>query len=590
VPSAAASAREPGRATATTPPAASASARVYALSRPGCPSVDVFVEGARIGAVCVEDAATNALTIVDLSDEWTPRVFAADPKSGDAPAYRTKYLELARQPSADLGLHGIVPTLSVLAARLGNEKRRACDEAVDLAPLDGLLTTLSTTVSDRARSALLASPDARPALKAAGAELACAGLLRTSAVTGTMGPSMHAALDAFRRRHMIVGAGLDTDTLAALALGGDELAFRGLLRGLRERVADAAGLIEDGSASGVRARVVGRAVDLSHFAPPAREPIEGAAPDLVGEATDAAARALGWTSPDAARQFVAALGKPGLRSLAVALPLPARPSYHSAAMDLRVEIDRGDVFYETPGRAALARMKLGTFRRPSFVLYARDGERERALVRWTTTIGGWKKERTEQGEIALKYKESDVGERLWRQIIAAPAWLPPDSTPETDLVHEEEDGSVTLNDDVVQPGFRNAYGLVMLIHEQAIAHGDQVRWADHGIRSHGSVDYRSIARGESHGCHRLYNQLALRLSGYLLEHRSHKRRGTLRVGYHRTIEWSGQTVELDVPTRGYLYELDPPLPVSVLEGRVAGEVQKPVLSLLPIAPSAPKKG
>jgi hypothetical protein len=259
-------------------------------------------------------------------------------------------------------------------------------------------------------------------------------------------------------------------------------------------------------------------------------------------------------------------------------------------MDLRVEIDRGDVFYETPGRAAAARTKLRAVRAPSFVLYAREGDRDRPLVRWTTTIGGWKKERTDEGEIALKYKESDVGERFWRQIVAAPAWLPPESTPETDLLRESKDGTFALKNDLIQPGFRNAYGLVMLIHEQAVERGGQMRWADHGIRTHGSVDYRSIARGESHGCHRLYNQLALRLSGYLLAHRPHVRRGTLRVGYHRTLQWQDQPVELDIPSRGYLYELDPPVPVQVLTGRIAGEVQKPLSSLLPLQPAAAKKG
>jgi hypothetical protein len=550
----------------------------------------VLAAGETAGTVCVEEAGQHGLTIVDLSDDWTPRVFAPDPVSHDAPAYRTKYVELASQPTADLGLYGIAPNLSVLAARLRSEKRRACDAAVDRAPLIRLQARFATAPDDRARSSLVRSAEARPALHAAGAALACSGLLKASAVTGTMGPSMQGALELFRRRHMIVGAGLDADTLEALALGGDELAFRGLLRGLRERVADAAGLLEDGSASGSRELVVDRLLDLSRFAPPADELLANAAPDLVGRATDVAARALGWTSPEAARRLLAARGNEGPRRVSVAVALPKAPAYHSASMDLRVEIDRGDVFYEVPGQAAAARSKLGTIRTPSFVLYAKDGDRDRALIRWTTTIGGWKKERTDEGEIALKYKESDVGERFWRQIIAAPAWLPPHSTPETDLLREAKDGSLALKGDLIQPGFRNAYGLVMLIHEQAVRRGDEIRWADHGIRTHGSVDYRSITRGESHGCHRLYNQLALRLSGYLLQHRPYVRRGTLKVGFQRTLEWNDQTVELAVPTRGYLYELDPPVPVQVLAGTIAGQIQKPLLSLIPLKPSEPKAG
>lgn len=210
-------------------------------------------------------------------------------------------------------------------------------------------------------------------------------------------------------------------------------------------------------------------------------------------------------------------------------------------------------------------------------------------MRWATTIGGWKKERTEDGEVALKYKQSDVGDRVWRQIIAAPAWLPPDSTPESDLVHEDRDGNLVLKRDLVQPGHRNAYGLVMLIHDQEVDKGGKTTWIDRGIRTHGSVDYGSIQKGTSHGCHRLYNQLALRLSGFLLQHRTSVRRGKMEVGYHRTLAIDEQTIEVDVPVRGYLYELDPPVPVRVLEGRIAGEEQKPVSSVIPLKLEEPKK-
>jgi hypothetical protein len=467
-------------------------------------------------------------------------------------------------------LHGIPPNLSVLASRLTDEKRRSCDAAIDLAPITK-------------------DPKSKEAISTMQSELACAGLMKKGAVTGRTSATTHAALEAFRRRHMIVGTGVDNETVSALALGGDELAFRGLLRGLRERVAGAAGLIEDGSASNQETPVQGRELDLSRFAP-AGDPLPNGAPDLVDAATDVAARELGWTSPDAARAFLAARGAEGVKDLRVAVTLPKAPAYHSAAMDLRVEIDRGDVYYEMPGAAAAARKKRGSARSPSFVVYAKDGDREVPLMRWGTTIGGWKKERMEDGELAYKYKESDVGERVWRRIIAAPAWMPPDSTPESDLLREDKDGNVTLKSDLVQPGYRNAYGLVMIIHDEEIDRGAKTTWADRGIRTHGSVDYRSIKNGSSHGCHRLYNQLALRLSGFLLDHRAHARRGKMHAGYHRTLEWKDQTVELDIPTRGYLYELDPPVPVRVLEGNVAGETQTPVSAVIPIAPEEATSG
>jgi hypothetical protein len=210
-----------------------------------------------------------------------------------------------------------------------------------------------------------------------------------------------------------------------------------------------------------------------------------------------------------------------------------------------------------------------------------------ALVRWATTIGGWKKERTEDGEIALKYKESDVGDRVWRQLIAAPAWLPPDSTPESDLIYEAPDGALSLKRSLIEPGYRNAYGLAMLIHHEPLVKGDKTTWLDRGIRTHGSVNYSSIQNGTSHGCHRLYNQLVLRMSGFLLQHRTHVARGKMRAGYERTLEYKDDTIDVVIPTRGYLYELDPPVPVRVLEGNIAGAAQKPVsqIRLAPVDPA-----
>ena len=98
-----------------------------------------------------------------------------------------------------------------------------------------------------------------------------------------------------------------------------ELDFRALLRALRERVVDATGLLEDGSALGVAGEVQGRTLDSAEFRPvplpaskspaPPAEPAAAAAasapakitgaPDSISAATQAASQALGWTSPDA---------------------------------------------------------------------------------------------------------------------------------------------------------------------------------------------------------------------------------------------------------------------------------------------------
>lgn len=548
----------------------------HAPSRVGCDAVPVFHGGAEAGSICVDDAAEEGLTVIDLSDAWTPRIFAKD-ANGNAPEYREKYLELASQPNADLGLHGISPQLSILAARVADAKRTECASQVDGGLLLDIVAAHEASSDAKAAAKALKRAESKDAIAAAQGTLVCEGLLKASAVTGRGGSATNTALEAFRRRHMIVGSGFDAATLHALGLGSDELAFKALLRGLRERVAEASGLVEDGSAREERALVVGRDLDLTRFAPRTKEALENGAPDLVGAATDAAARELGWTSPEATRRALSEKAAKELASRRVAVALPKAPAYHSAAMALRVEIDRGDVFKSSAARVRSGK-KPEEVRPPSFVVYAKDGDREVALMRWATTIGGWKKERQEDGEISVEYKASDVGDRVWRQLIAAPAWLPPESTPETDLVREDKDGAITLKRDLIQPGYRNAFGLVMLIHHEEVRRGDKVTFADHGIRTHGSVDYRSIKNGTSHGCHRLYNQLALRLSGFLLDHRAHRTRGKMQVDFKRTLEWNEQSVELDVPSRGYLYELDPPVPVRVLEGNTGAPDPKAISS------------
>jgi hypothetical protein len=36
-----------------------------------------------------------------------------------------------------------------------------------------------------------------------------------------------------------------------------------------------------------------------------------------------------------------------------------------------------------------------------------------------------------------------------------------------------------------------------------------------------------------------------------------------------------------LPSRGFLYELDPPLPVTVLEGTIRGNTKKPITGYVP---------
>ena len=99
-------------------------------------------------------------------------------------------------------------------------------------------------------------------------------------------------------------------------------------------------------------------------------------------------------------------------------------------------------------------------------------------------------------------------------------------------------GPVTVvNTDVMGPGFQSAYGLVLAIHIDPKRGG-----FDNQIRTHGSVDYTSIARRFSHGCHRLVNNRAVRLFDFVLRHRAfhaHRQRADAACKKRFTVDDEG---------------------------------------------------
>ena len=99
---------------------------------------------------------------------------------------------------------------------------------------------------------------------------------------------------------------------------------------------------------------------------------------------------------------------------------------------------------------------------------------------------------------------------------------------------------------------------------------------DNQIRTHGTVNYMSVRRGFSHGCHRLYNYRAVRLFSFVLRHRAFERKGQARLAYTHRFEHRGEEYQINLHTRGYFYELTPPVPVNVLRGRIRGTLQEPV--------------
>jgi hypothetical protein len=224
-------------------------------------------------------------------------------------------------------------------------------------------------------------------------------------------------------------------------------------------------------------------------------------------------------------------------------------------MELRAEIDRGDVW---PGD--LRRRKPRELR-PIVTLFAKIDGGEVALVRWPTTIGGWHAEKMDGGRVVKRYKPSLPGDYLWTEVVGAPTWYPPSSTPDRELVRRRG-GRWVPDEDAIGPGFRSAYGLAMVVHRS-------LDGADTFVRTHGTANYLSVlGAGDSHGCHRLFTHLALRLTSFLLVHRPTTFLGVAREAFQRRIEWEGKSFTLRRTIRGTVHVLDPPVPIRVLEGRV----------------------
>lgn len=591
-------------APATAPRAVQAPATAPSCADP----VPVFEEGREVGRACPGTPEAEGLTVLDLSDDWAPWVMRAQEGHPDV-GYRRTFVALADERERDergravgeepyLELFGIFPTFRVLRDRAANDTEHRCSAAVDDAPLRtfaGVIRRRGGTGPDMAAMARTArsardtlareasrrglasiddlSGDTRygtlyqryreaqgyvAVVSAVQRHLACEGMLARYE-DGTFDGVTSRALTTWQRKNMLVSKGyFDEHSRDVMLLPSEERVFRSLLRALRERVVDATGLVEDGTAGSGPSEVLGRLLDAPElFAATRHGALPNAAPDLISPSTEAAAKALGWIDPTHALDW---LRSRDTRRLRVAVRLPALPAYHSEHMELRAEIDRGDV--------RRGENREGD-RRPTTVVFVRHEDRDIPLFRWNTTIGGYQDEVMPDGTIRTQYKESPAGPRIWRDVIAAPSWMPPSTTPDAELLTQRR-GVWVPNQGLVGPGYRSAYGLLMVMHHKVLppARDGTPRFDDEGVRSHGSVSYHSILSGFSHGCHRLYNHLALRLGGFLVRHRHHTVRGDQPAEYERDLVREGETYEMRIETRGYLYELVPPVDVNVLEGTV----------------------
>jgi hypothetical protein len=163
-------------------------------------------------------------------------------------------------------------------------------------------------------------------------------------------------------------------------------------------------------------------------------------------------------------------------------------------------------------------------------------------------------------------------------------WIAPESTPTRSLVkYKKVAGSWqgTVNYEELGPGYESAYGVVA---GYFVIPGEGERPdVDRGIRAHGSSNYLSIYSGSgySHGCHRLPNHLAVRLYDFVLQHRKKIVKGDAAMDFKRQFLSSDKVFEMRIPSRGFEFELDPPLPVQVLEGRIRGTLQDPIEGYVP---------
>jgi len=542
-----------------------------------------------------------------------------------------------------LEAYGIPPTLSVLLARFEEDRGNHCYAEVDLpglAAFDGMVTYQSREQSKREYSEALSdaawvekilagdksaadattgkvqlapngdrgkSDDGRDALlariaredrkqaarieryrkgqarlravRAVQARLICEGLLspRNKYVHGLFDLATNQSLAAWERKNDIFGWGfLGGETLAALQRPQMDLHFDTFRRILMERIADAAGIVEDGSAAG------GKNPATYKDAAGKEHPV----PNLIGDYADALMAELKVRTPDDVATFLRRVGREGLARLHVAYrpgPLPPYYGPHMGPhMELSVEIDRGDVWYDFPFDDSGKPIAQPRVNFPTLTVFVSWQKQKIPLVRWRTTIGSWRSETQKNGKVYFKYKNSDVGPRIWQEIVASPVWIPPDSTPAKDLLTrktlDRDVGPVTVvNTDVMGPGFQSAYGLVLAIHHRKS--GSNL--FDNQIRTHGSDDYTSIARRFSHGCHRLVNSRAVRMFDFILRRRPFERVGNQPLNLRKRFTYEDKQYEYLLDTRGYYYELKQPIPVLVTEGRIMGKTKRPVEAYVP---------
>lgn len=600
--------------------------------------VALWQDGQRAGYVDAQGPEAGKYVFLDLGEGWTPVLFTdgVDARGEPVPhKFRETYLALARgefpkdaygeraKEDKYLELYGIMPTVAVMRARMKWARELACAKELNLGALatfTGVVAYVDPATAARTHKKYLAAEkrvrelmatqkvddptlldaaaladkertqlayyleerDDTQAIEAAQQRLACEGYFKGKGawVKGAFDWPTHEALAEFERRHRVYSWGvIGPSTIAALHTDTVQAEHETVVRVLTERAMHAFGALEDGSAKQHDGGpITFRGADgLMH-------PL----PNLEAALRAAVIQGFGLRAPEDTYAFLESVG-PLSRDghLYVAIPGPARPEYHSDDMDLQVVIDRGDVWYEFPFDEAGRERQQPVSRRPHTNIYVNYMGQRILLARFGTTIGGWKSEQIEES-VWWKYKESPPGDVLWREIVSAPVWLPPASTPPRDLLRRRErrkkgEPKWQVNYHETGPSYASAYGLVAAYHRLYLKQPDGgVRvTGDEGIRSHGSVDYMSIMRRHSHGCHRLHNHIAVRLFSFVVSHRPHVRTGHQPTAFVMDFEYEKERQHLEIKRGGYVFKLDRPIFVTVEEGRIRGKLDRPIAHAIP---------
>jgi hypothetical protein len=387
---------------------------------------------------------------------------------------------------------------------------------------------------------------------------------------GKLDTGLRHAVRRFQRKHKIYEhTNLRKMTMKRLSEPPSKTNYLSFQRVLEERIFAATGILEDGTAE----KKSGKPVTYKTADGSIR-----AVRNLKEEFRKAAESQLLLDTPERALSFFQRWPRVEFSWLRVGIKAPKLPPYYSDSMDLKLVIDRGTVWYDFPYNDKGKKRRQRRKKMPQARLVATYLDQEIPLVRWPTTIGGWRTDQAPNGYVYLKYKGSDVGDRVIRKIISGPTWIPPPSTPFKSLakrryVQGKRQGVVNYAE--MGPGYLSAYGLVAgyFVIPGRNGRGDH----DRGIRAHGSSDYMSIMSAQrfSHGCHRLMNHHAVRMYGFILSHRPHTVGGDQGMNFYRQFLHNDEVYEMRIPSRGFQYNLDPPLPVSVLEGKIEGKTEDP---------------